>query len=164
MATAFTAHRASSSAVAAAIIRGASLTRAYPYPWAPQLSSNTSTRIGLRIAAAARTFGLGSSRSLSMTCARLLSSSPTPVKKSLTGSQHTDRSPSQSSEQTPSSDDFKVSFRDLGMTRVTKFVVYAAITVLATMETIFWCKALVSKRSGCSLRHTSVCHQYLIRE
>ncbi|KAI0427423.1 hypothetical protein F5Y09DRAFT_344683 [Xylaria sp. FL1042] len=43
---------------------------------------------------------------------------------------------------TPSEDGFKVNFRDLGMNRVTKFVVYAAIGVLGTMETIFWCKAL----------------------
>ncbi|KAI1351795.1 hypothetical protein F5Y01DRAFT_109567 [Xylaria sp. FL0043] len=43
---------------------------------------------------------------------------------------------------TPSEDGFKVSFRDLGMNRITKFVVYATIGVLGTMETIFWCKAL----------------------
>ncbi|GAP84144.1 putative cutinase transcription factor 1 protein [Rosellinia necatrix] len=43
---------------------------------------------------------------------------------------------------TSSEDNFKVSFRDLGMNRITKFVVYAIVGVLGTMETIFWCKVL----------------------
>ncbi|KAK5630828.1 hypothetical protein RRF57_006543 [Xylaria bambusicola] len=50
-------------------------------------------------------------------------------------------SPSPDKRQT-SEDDFKISFRDLGMNRITKFVVYTAICVFGTMETIFWCKAI----------------------
>lgn len=48
----------------------------------------------------------------------------------------------------PTEDEFKISFRDLGMNRVTKFVVYTVVTVLGTMETIFWCKVLVSVDLG----------------
>ncbi|KAI1284452.1 hypothetical protein F5Y07DRAFT_3875 [Xylaria sp. FL0933] len=85
------------------------------------------------------------------TSVRLLSSSSASLsdKNNITGANAgKDRSaksqsrPNNDRTSTPSEEDFKVSFRDLGMNRITKFVVYATIGVLGTMETIFWCKAL----------------------
>ncbi|KAI1367561.1 hypothetical protein F5Y08DRAFT_298266, partial [Xylaria arbuscula] len=54
---------------------------------------------------------------------------------SASGTDHRGTSP-------PPEDDFKISFRDLGMNRTTKLVVYTVIGILGTMETIFWCKAI----------------------
>ncbi|KAI0514391.1 hypothetical protein F5B22DRAFT_647704 [Xylaria bambusicola] len=78
---------------------------------------------------------------------RLLSS-PYPAIARKYASTNAGKNPSSSSSSSsdkrpPSSeDDFKINFRDLGMNRLTKFVVYAAICVVGTMETIFWCKAI----------------------
>ncbi|KAI1809294.1 hypothetical protein GGS20DRAFT_572643 [Poronia punctata] len=44
--------------------------------------------------------------------------------------------------QTPSPDTFRSPFRDLKMSRGTKLIVYGAIGVLATVESIFWCKVI----------------------
>ncbi|KAI0416827.1 hypothetical protein F5X98DRAFT_375474 [Xylaria grammica] len=136
------AHTLASSAPRAAI-RGASLTRTQPRFCAPSLSINTPGNINVYTL---RCYGIGSSRSLT-TGARLLSSTSTPPLKDVTSNTGKNGSSSQSkpgSHQTSgtSEDDFKISFRDLGMNRITKFVVYTMVGVLGTMETIFWCKAI----------------------
>lgn len=93
--------------------------------------------------------GIKSRRSLTIGSRLSSFSTSTPVKKDVGPNANKNRSPSQSrsdSHQTssPSEDDFKISFHNLGMNRITKFVVYSVIGVLGTMETIFWCKVLVS--------------------
>ncbi|KAI1422176.1 hypothetical protein F5Y12DRAFT_717582 [Xylaria sp. FL1777] len=89
--------------------------------------------------------GLGRSPT---TGARLLSSSVSLLnKKDVTtntgkGASQPHSRPGNPQTSAPSQDDYKISFQDLGMTRITKFVVYTVIGILGTMETIFWCKAL----------------------
>ncbi|KAI0152845.1 hypothetical protein GGR57DRAFT_159948 [Xylariaceae sp. FL1272] len=75
--------------------------------------------------------------------ARLLSPPPTPMKKQNASTQDTasNSRPSPSNPKSPSQDEMRINFGDLEMTRTTKFVVYAVISVLGTLETIFWCKA-----------------------
>ncbi|KAI0977449.1 hypothetical protein F4678DRAFT_15519 [Xylaria arbuscula] len=89
------------------------------------------------------------SRSSLITASRLLSSSSiSPFnKRRVSNSAGKDKPPRQppsnnNHNSTPSEEDFKVSFRDLGMNRITKFVVYFTISVLGTMESIFWCQTL----------------------
>ncbi|KAI1191415.1 hypothetical protein F5B17DRAFT_382964 [Nemania serpens] len=88
-------------------------------------------------------------KNLATGLARFLSSSTTstPVKKDDTAGASKNKSPSQSGRgehrtSSPSEDHYTINFRDLGMNRITKFVVYTVISVLGTMETIFWCKVL----------------------
>ncbi|KAI1197285.1 hypothetical protein F5X97DRAFT_302771 [Nemania serpens] len=90
-------------------------------------------------------------KSLAISGIRFLSSSSTstPAKKDGTTSASKNLNGSRSSQSgrdhqssSPSEDHFTINFRDLGMSRITKFVVYTVITVLGTMETIFWCKVL----------------------
>ncbi|KAI1117183.1 hypothetical protein F5Y14DRAFT_403443 [Nemania sp. NC0429] len=97
-----------------------------------------------------RQSGITLKRSLTAGGARLLSSSSnsTPAKKDgATSSASQSGPPSQSGRgdhqsSSPSEDHFAINFRDLGMNRITKFVVFTVIGVLGTMETIFWCKVL----------------------
>ncbi|KAI0866027.1 hypothetical protein F4860DRAFT_458677 [Xylaria cubensis] len=123
-----------------ASIRGASLTWTHPNLHAPSTPSNILRKINT---CTIRCNSIGSGRSLT-TGARFTSTS---VKKDVATNAIKNGSPSQSgprSQQTssPSEDDFKISFHNLGMNRITKFVVFAVIGVLGTMETIFWCKVL----------------------
>ncbi|KAI0533441.1 hypothetical protein GGR58DRAFT_113511 [Xylaria digitata] len=131
------------SSASQAIIRGASLTHTHPDLCAPSLSINTLRKINV---CTIRQYDIRSRITLP-TGARLLSSSSTPAKKDAVTNAGKNSSAPQSrpgSRQTsaPSEDDFKVSFLDLGMNRITKFVVYAVLCVFGTMETIFWCKTL----------------------
>ncbi|KAI1270664.1 hypothetical protein F5Y18DRAFT_422163 [Xylariaceae sp. FL1019] len=75
------------------------------------------------------------------TSARLFSPPPTPTNKQNTSTQDTaSNSPSSPSDpKNENHDEMRVNFGDLGMTRIAKFVVFAVIGVLSTMETIFWC-------------------------
>ncbi|KAI0439211.1 hypothetical protein F4803DRAFT_53257 [Xylaria telfairii] len=131
-----------SSALGAGL-RGAPLTRTHANQSVPSNSINISRNINT---CAIRCNRIGSR---SLTTGTRLSSLPTstPVKKEAGPSANKNGSPSQSrpgphQTSSPSEDDFKVSFHNLGMNRITKFVVYAVIGVLGTMETIFWCKVL----------------------
>ncbi|KAI8630155.1 hypothetical protein F5Y19DRAFT_429082 [Xylariaceae sp. FL1651] len=128
-----------------AVNRGAPLTRTH-HPYSELLASNISTKT--HPLAVVISGGFSSSRSLS-TSARLLSSTPSVKKQSSTASSN-ESSPRHgaSNNQSPSPDDFKISFQDIGMNRTTRFVVYAVVGVLGTMETIFWCKALWRWWSG----------------
>ncbi|KAI1733573.1 hypothetical protein F4680DRAFT_441152 [Xylaria scruposa] len=125
-----------------ASIRGAPLTRTHPILDVPSTPSNILRKINTRVI---KCNSIGSGRSLSIG-ARFTSTS---VKKDVATNAIKNGSRSQSRprpQQTssPSEDDFKISFHNLGMNRITKFVVYAVIGVFGTMETIFWCKVLVS--------------------
>ncbi|KAI8952438.1 hypothetical protein F4801DRAFT_218341 [Xylaria longipes] len=125
-------------------IRGAPLTRTRPNLNVLSTPIDISRKIKI---CALRRHGIESRKSF--TTGARLSSLPTSTsaKKDVTTNAGKNGSPSQSrpgSQQTstPSEDDFKISFHNLGMNRITKFVVYAAVGVLGTMETIFWCKVL----------------------
>ncbi|KAI0490894.1 hypothetical protein F4859DRAFT_26837 [Xylaria cf. heliscus] len=124
--------------------RGAPLTQTHSNVNVPSASINISRRIST---CAVRRSDIRSRKS-HITGVRSSSlSTSTSVKKDIATNAGKNGSPSQSrhgSQQTPSppEDDFKVSFHNLGMNRITKFVVYAVIGVLSTMETIFWCKVL----------------------
>ncbi|KAI0205424.1 hypothetical protein F4808DRAFT_456411 [Astrocystis sublimbata] len=50
--------------------------------------------------------------------------------------------PSSQIDPSPPEEEFHIRFRDLGMNRITKFVVFVVIGVLGTMESVFWCKVL----------------------
>ncbi|KAF2965271.1 hypothetical protein GQX73_g8308 [Xylaria multiplex] len=130
-----------------AIIRGASLTRTHPNLCTSSLSINT---LGKTNTYTIRQYDIRPRIKLP-TGARLFSSSSTPAKKDAAINAGKNGSAPQSrtgSHQTsaPSEEGFKVSFGDLGMNRTTKFVVYAVLGIFGTIETIFWCKTLVSSR------------------
>ncbi|KAI0457990.1 hypothetical protein F5B21DRAFT_501006 [Xylaria acuta] len=137
------AHSLTLSAVRTGI-RGAPVTRAHPNLCEPSASINISRKINT---CAIRHHGIESRRGLTAgACLSSLSSS-TPAKKGVATNASKNGSPSQSrpgSRQTssPSENDFKFSFHNLGMNRITKLVVYGVVGVLGTMETIFWCKVL----------------------
>ncbi|KAI0403642.1 hypothetical protein F4802DRAFT_570454 [Xylaria palmicola] len=125
------------SSLAPAILRGASLSGARPRSYVFSASSNGSGRVSN---------GMRPRRGLA-TSARFLSSpsAPTPVEKDVATNAGKGRPASRPREPihyTPSEDDFKIGFQNLGMNRITKFVVYSVVGVLGTMETIFWCKVL----------------------
>ncbi|KAI1754578.1 hypothetical protein F4782DRAFT_36521 [Xylaria castorea] len=122
--------------------RGAPLTRTHPNLDVPSISIDIPGKINI---CATRHNGIISRRSLSTGASSL--STPKPAKKDVATNATKNGLPSQpssGSQQTssPSEDDFKISFHNLGMNRTTKFVVYAVVGVLGTMETIFWCKVL----------------------
>ncbi|KAI1312755.1 hypothetical protein F5Y03DRAFT_339017 [Xylaria venustula] len=104
--------------------------------------------LGKNIARINRPYSI-ESRSGPIAGARLISSSSASLlnKNNVATTAGKDKLPTQSKSDnaqnsTPSEEDFKVSFRDLGMNRITKFVVYTTIGILGTMESIFWCQAL----------------------
>ncbi|KAI0119868.1 hypothetical protein GGR51DRAFT_4 [Nemania sp. FL0031] len=119
-----------------AAISGARLTRMHPSLLSIRMSRQIDACVGLDNAIS-RSFASSTS---------LLSSLPTSTSTntSSTSSDRPSLKPRLDTHQTnaPLEDGFQVNFRDLGMNRITKFVVYAVICVLGTMETIFWCKVL----------------------
>ncbi|KAI3325015.1 hypothetical protein HD806DRAFT_491742 [Xylariaceae sp. AK1471] len=146
------APRAASSALDAVMIKGVPLALTRPYLTnicAPSPPGTISTWAN---ACATRNYGLGCGLGLTTSTRLLSSASSASAKKNDSANAPKNISqPSQSTasnRQAPSPEDFKISFRDLGMNRITKFVVYAVIGVLGTMETIFWCKALWRWWSG----------------
>ncbi|KAI0876986.1 hypothetical protein GGS24DRAFT_449000, partial [Hypoxylon argillaceum] len=123
-----------------ATISGARLTRMHPHLYSINISRQFNPcAIGYHNILLTKSFSTGSS---------LLSSSSTSTsaKKGATASASKDASSSRTrsgtQETSPPEENFNISFRDLGMNRITKFVVYTAIGVFSTMETIFWCKVL----------------------
>ncbi|KAI1126378.1 hypothetical protein F5Y10DRAFT_267154 [Nemania abortiva] len=129
-----------SSASRVAAISGAQLTRTHRTH-----AGLRSTTISRRIDA--RAVGHYNTISRSFTSSSSLLPSPstsTSAKKDVTtgASKRGPSSQSRPGTPRPSEDDFKINFRDLGMSRITKLVVYSVICVLGTMETIFWCKVL----------------------
>ncbi|KAI1169094.1 hypothetical protein F5B18DRAFT_593987 [Nemania serpens] len=129
-----------------AALSGARLTQIHPNLRASSLSIDISQGIS---AWTPRQPGITLRKSPAISGTRLLSSpsTPTPVKKDGTASASKNGSPSQPGRgdhqtSSPSEDHFTINFRDLGMNRITKFVVFTVISVLGTMEIIFWCKVL----------------------
>ncbi|KAJ2971698.1 hypothetical protein NUW58_g9343 [Xylaria curta] len=128
---------------AKAAVRGAPLTHKHTIPLASarvpkRINEFTITRRNIRSRA-------------SLTTGSRLFSTCVPARRDVTPNTSKNESslhskPGNQQPSPPSEEDFKVSFHNLGMNRVTKFVVYTVIGILGTMETIFWCKVLVSAR------------------
>ncbi|KAI1328817.1 hypothetical protein F5Y16DRAFT_368047 [Xylariaceae sp. FL0255] len=113
-------------------LRLASLKRMSPYYHYSHIVSTQTRRYTIRSGPMWREIRLPLAGS------RLLSSTTSPNKKPSSEAPRPTGSPNKGE---PTPDDFKIDFRDLGMNRTTKIVVYTAITIIGTMETIFWCKA-----------------------